>query len=109
MGDWTDLVGKLIDKAEILDSNVVKPQTTRNFAFPAAAGAAPGGAANLRGWNSQRHSIYDSSFIPARRIPLVGGSLVSDNHIRFGVSWKFWGRWQGKGAGTSAMPTHGAM
>jgi hypothetical protein len=71
MGDWTDLVGKAVDHLNILDANVENPQTT--------------------------HNLWDEFKTVAREIPLIGGTLVTPNHLTYGVSWRFGGQWQGHG------------
>jgi hypothetical protein len=94
MGDWTDLAGKLIDHAAILNANVENPQTTHNHVYPRAAA---NGVSDLRGWNSEQHHLYDAFDSNPREIPLIGGTLATPNRLTYGVSWRFGGQWQGHG------------
>jgi hypothetical protein len=93
MGDWTDLVGKVVDNLDILDANVHQPQTTANAVIPNAAG----NVSNLRRWNPDYHHLWDTFRTYPREIPLVGGTLVTPNHLKYGVSWRFGGQYNDHG------------
>lgn len=93
MGDWTDLVGKVVDHLNILDANVENPQTTHNHVVPQAAN----GISNCRGWISDQRHLWDEFKSSPPEIPLIGGTLTTPNHLTYGVSWRYGGQWQGHG------------